>query len=425
MALSPISSSHPKCNKNNKPLFETHDADDNEEEEDGPLVSSMNDGRIYKCGMVPPNSNKLQTIPLLHYLCTSPKICRRDFQENAWKRRILRGQIFVDSAIIQDPDFPLSPNSRINYHRRPWVEPKITVVMPSIDHHNDDDATEDHPGNDNNALKVLYHDEHMMAVHKPSGLPTMPSQTYYEYTVLNALRSCDKKFLAPPQPVHRLGVGTSGVLLIATSLEARNHLCAAIREKRVTKLYRALVENGSTIPDEIRIDCPIGPVPFPIGGDTIHAACPPPCGDPTSNTFDDSKHSAVKHALSLVRVIRRNLESDTAIVEVEIPTGRPHQIRIHMAYAGHPLVGDPLYLNGGIPDKTPKLFSIRRKEEEDMDTDEDDDDEGDNEEQGMVRRVTLPRDCGYSLHAYQISVEHPIQKGKQMTFTAAPPKRLV
>lgn len=403
-----------------KSLYECDDDDD-----DGCMSSMacLNHGRIYKCGMVPPNSDKSQTIPLLEYLCTNPKISRRDFKENAWKRRIIRGQVSVDTIIIHDPDFPLFPNSRINYHRRPWMEPKIHVLMPSVEYTNGD-KTEDHPSHNDNVLKVIYQDEHIMAVHKPSGLPTMPSQTYYEYTVLNALRSLEtddtSQFLAPPQPVHRLGVGTSGVLLIATSIEARNHLSAAIREKRVKKVYRALVENpANTLPDEIRIDCPIGPVPFPIGGDTIHAACPPNGGGV------GGINSAIKDALSLVRVVRRNLESNTAVVEVEIPTGRPHQIRIHMAYAGHPLVGDPLYLKGGIPDKTTKLFPTRRKEEEDMDTDAESEDDEIQEEQGVIRRVTLPRDCGYSLHAYQITVEHPIQKDKKMTLTAIPPTNLL
>ena len=473
-----------------------------------------NHGRTYKCGIVAPNSNKSHTIPLIQFLCNRHNKRTQNFKENAWKRRILRGQVSVDDMIVRDVGTLLPPNSRVEYHRSPWTEPEVHVVVQEEhqerhDHHafcdqNDNETSPpshnsesqydpcDHP----HVLKVIYQDEHLMAVHKPSGLPTMPSQTYFEYTVLNALRrkatatatatatanananantSPNSKdtngdgmtFLAPPQPVHRLGVGTSGILLIATSHEARNQLSAAIREKRVKKVYRALVQNEETILDHMRIDCPIGPVPFPIGGGTIHAACPNDLpaaasggggGCENENSYNDSNNNtssccinsknmnkAAKDALSLVRVVQRNVASNTAVVEVEIPTGRPHQIRIHMAYAGHPLVGDPLYLSGGIPNRTPKLFPVRKKEDEDMDTDDDDDDDVDGggdddkgEEQqeyynccnngrydGMVRRVTLPRDCGYSLHAYQISVDHPIEKGKRMTFTATPPNNLI
>ena len=106
--------------------------------------------------------------------------------------------------------------------------------------------------------------------------------------------------------------------------------------------------------------------------------------------------------------------TDTALVEIEIPTGRPHQIRIHMSYAGYALVDDPLYLPGGIPSHEKKQFPIRKKEDEDIETDIEDDDEEEEEEEEHSKkkrttttRVTLPRDCGYHLHAYQISIENP------------------
>mmetsp|Transcript_53156 Transcript_53156/g.53565 ORF Transcript_53156/g.53565 Transcript_53156/m.53565 type:complete len:376 (-) Transcript_53156:446-1573(-) len=308
----------------------------------------------------------------------------------------------VTSTTITNLTHPLVPGeSRVYYHRPPWKEPSVTVVavaeasslspaavtdssngLPSSVTINGNNFNE-HSCTDTTVLKILYYDEHLMAVHKPSGLPTMPSQTYYRYTVLHALRSINDDtindklndnhhplptFLAPPQPVHRLGVGTSGLLLVATSHPARSALSRAIRDRRVTKVYRALVvcyrqEGGGSshvihewdaaavtvardhvdngcIPDRLRIYCPIGPVPFPISGDTIHAARPcPKDGEPTI---------PAKDALSLVRVISRNRSANTAVVEIAIPTGRPHQIRIHMAYAEYPLVGDPLYQSGGI-----------------------------------------------------------------------------
>ena len=360
----------------------------------------------------------------------------------------------MDGTFVKDPEYPLSPECRISYLRSPWIEPAIDFILPSINTRATDTYSENcssstdscFDDDDPHTLRVIYRDEQLMAVHKPSGLPTMPSQIYFEYSVLNVLRKSDSSsssnstFSAPPQPVHRLGVGTSGVLLIATSLEARTRLSADIRDKHVKKIYRALVR-GADIPDTMKIDCPIGPVPFPIGGGTIHAACP------IDHSVDESKGEGMntgtkvdilsqnvkgpKSALSFVRVVRRNVEAKTAVVEVEIPTGRPHQIRIHMAYVGHPLVGDPLYLPGGIPDCETRLFPIRKKEDEDMDTDDEGEGEyiqgtdGHGNGSGDVMRVPLPRDCGYSLHAYQITVEHPTKRGERMTFTAQPPKHLM
>jgi 23S rRNA pseudouridine1911/1915/1917 synthase len=102
----------------------------------------------------------------------------------------------------------------------------------------------------------------------------------------------------------------------------------------VEKTYRALV-CGTPEEEAFTVDTPIGPVPHPRLGH-VHAA---------SQTG--------KPSLSHVR--RLAVRKGAALVEVSIPTGRPHQIRIHLAAAGHPLVGDPLYAPGGVPRQEPGL----------------------------------------------------------------------
>jgi len=94
-----------------------------------------------------------------------------------------------------------------------------------------------------------------------------------------------------------------------------------------------------------------------------------------------------KPALSHVRVLARG--RDRSVVEVHIPTGRPHQIRIHLAVAGHPLVGDPLYGSGG----------------------------------ALVAEPGLPGDGGYRLHAHRLALDHP-GTGRRLELECAPPEEL-
>lgn len=391
---------------------------DRREEASADGLREWNKGRLYGCGTVPPSSNKSLKVSLEEHLSRN-----KNFGVAAWKRRIFRGQILVEGVVVNDPRFLLSPGNRISYCRAPWREPIVRVVSAGRSSSNELKAADDP-----HILQIIHQDKHLMAVHKPSGLPTMPSQTFYEYSVLQALRrqyATDLEVQSPPQPVHRLGVGTSGVLLVAISPAARKHLTASIREKKTRKIYRALVQ-GADIPDTLEIDCPIGAVPFPIGGGTIYAAVPTQTDHESNSRCAALSATTTKtpmSAFSRLRVVRRNHDNNTAVVEVEIPTGRPHQIRIHLAFVGYPLVGDPLYLPGGIPDRRKRQFPRRRTEDEDPDTDDEDKD-GLEEPQGDVWRVALPRDCGYSLHAYSITVPDPGDPGRSVTFVAPPPKHL-
>ncbi len=170
-------------------------------------------------------------------------------------------------------------------------------------------------------------------------------------------------------PVHRLGRWTSGVVLFALTARARAHLSQALRSGTMWKRYRALA-TGDPASERFTIDVPIGPVPHAILG-TIHAASP-----------------AGRPARSEVRVLERR---DAAfLADVVIATGRPHQIRIHLAAAGHPLVGDPLYAAGGMPSRD---------------------------------ATALPGDPGYLLHAAEIRVKHPVQS-QELVVIAPPPALL-
>jgi len=251
-----------------------------------------------------------------------------------WRERIAGGQIRLDGMAV-GPDAPLVPGQTLTYHRPPWEEP-------------------DAPGD----LAVLHEDADVLAVAKPSGLPVLPGGEYLDHTLLALVRA---RYADAPAPVHRLGRGTSGVVVFARSAQARRQLSEDLRKGRMGKRYRALVRGEPDSPLVIRER--IGRVPYP-GLGYVHAASP-----------------TGKEAETHLRLLERRAAEEGeggSLVEVEIPTGRPHQIRIHLAAVGHPLVGDPLYVTGGRP-RLPE----------------------------PGERPALPGDCGYHLHAMSVAFVHP------------------
>jgi len=214
-------------------------------------------------------------------------------------------------------------------------------------------------------VEVIFQDEFLVAVIKPSGLPTLPGGGFLENTLIARVRAQ----FPEASPMHRLGRGTSGLVLFSRTREAGAGMQAAWREHEVKKTYRALGA-GVCVEDELDITSPIGPVPHPWLG-TIFAASP-----------------MGKASRSRARVLERR--GDATLFQVDIETGRPHQIRIHLAFAGHPLVGDPLYGPGGVP------------------------------REGII---ALPGDLGYFLHAERLAFTHPLT-GEAMDLRAPAPKEL-
>ncbi|MEB3886892.1 RluA family pseudouridine synthase [Lyngbya sp. CCY1209] len=270
----------------------------------------------------------------------------RHSTEMEWRDRLDAGQIWLDGkpAIAE---MRLQPGQELVYHRPPWKEPDVPLFF-----------------------QVLYEDADLLVVAKPSGLPVMPGGGFLEHTLLGQLQRRYPE--ETPVPIHRLGRGTSGLVLLARSQTARSHLTRQMRDRQIGKVYLALA-SGCPDRDEFGIDRAIGKIPHPVLGYIYGAAA--------DGLF----------ARSDCRVLKRC--GDRAIIEVTILTGRPHQIRIHLAAAGFPLVGDPLYEIGGKP-RSP---------------------EGDT--------VPVPGDCGYWLHAYSLSFRHP-KTGATLRITAPPPPEL-
>jgi 23S rRNA pseudouridine1911/1915/1917 synthase len=261
--------------------------------------------------------------------------------ENEWKLRIASGLVFVND-LPATPETILRTGSSLIWRRPPWIEPEAPETF-----------------------SVLHEDDDLIAVDKPAGLPTLPGANFMQSTLLYLVQ----QHCMSAAPVHRLGRWTSGIVLCAKNHDARVHIMEQWTNRTVEKHYRAMAE-GSPLWDEQDITVPIGPVPHRLLG-SVHAAMP-----------------KGKYALSHVKV--RERRETSFICDVNISTGRPHQIRIHLASIGHPLVGDPLYIEGGIP--SPDTNAV-------------------------------PGDPGYQLHAAQLAFYHP-RTGIKMVISCPPPPLL-
>jgi 23S rRNA pseudouridine1911/1915/1917 synthase len=178
-------------------------------------------------------------------------------------------------------------------------------------------------------VPLIFEDEHLMVVDKPAGLVVHPGAGNRSGTLVNAL--LDKGIAGGEDPerpgiVHRLDRDTSGLMVLAKSEEAYAGLVAALSERRVKRIYRALVV-GEGLPHAGIIDSPVGRDP---ANPTLMAAG---VGRPAVTHFE-VMHEAAGHAMLRVR----------------LETGRTHQIRVHLSAIGHPVYADPLY-GEAVPDQ--------------------------------------------------------------------------
>jgi 23S rRNA pseudouridine1911/1915/1917 synthase len=168
---------------------------------------------------------------------------------------------------------------------------------------------------------VVYEDEALLAVDKPAGLPVHPSATYYKNTLTWLLH---KRYGdAAPRLAHRLDRETSGVMLCAKSLDDERELKQQFEQRNVHKRYVAMVR-GQMPETEGRIE--VGLRPSRAG---LHLL------------MEASHEPDALAALTEFRVRERT--RDASLVELWPHTGRQHQLRVHLAFLGHPIVGDKLY----------------------------------------------------------------------------------
>jgi 23S rRNA pseudouridine1911/1915/1917 synthase len=183
-------------------------------------------------------------------------------------------------------------------------------------------------------LDIRFEDEHLLILNKPAGLVVHPAAGNPRGTLQNALLHYDASLASLPRAgiVHRLDKDTSGLMVVARTLAAHKSLVEQLQSRSVHREYLALVQGEVTAGGSI--DAPIGRHPR----DRLRMAVV----------------TSGKPAVTHYRVVER-FPAHT-LLSVRLETGRTHQIRVHMAYIHHPLVGDPLY--GGRP-RLPRAASER------------------------------------------------------------------
>jgi 23S rRNA pseudouridine1911/1915/1917 synthase len=172
-------------------------------------------------------------------------------------------------------------------------------------------------------LRIAWEDEHLLVVDKPAGVVVHPAPGHPSGTLVHGLLAHDAAGGDERRPgiVHRLDRDTSGLLIVARSEEAHRRLQALVRRRAVERGYRALVVGR---PRSRR-----GRIEAPIGRDRR---------DPLRHSLDtDSPRDAVTH-FTVAEVLPRH-----ALLDVQLETGRTHQIRVHLAAIDLPVAGDPVY----------------------------------------------------------------------------------
>lgn len=265
------------------------------------------------------------------------------------------GKLFVNGT-------PVSKNYKIR------IGDEIIIKYPPVE--SSDVVAEDIP------LDVVYEDDDIIVINKPTGMVVHPAAGNYSGTLVNALlHHCGDSLsgiggVVRPGIVHRIDKDTSGLLVVAKNDPAHLSLSEQIKDHNVSRIYYAIV-CGNLKDDNGTIDAPIGRSPIDRKKMAI-------IRDPLKNA---------KNAITHYEVLERF--KGFSFVKCVLETGRTHQIRVHMSSVGHPLLGDEVY--GGVGSK---FFQTNKK---------------------LI--------SGQCLHAGELVLTHPAT-GKEMRFKSALPEEM-
>ncbi|RRD90300.1 23S rRNA pseudouridine(1911/1915/1917) synthase RluD [Conchiformibius steedae] len=217
-------------------------------------------------------------------------------------------------------------------------------------------------------LNIVYEDDAVLVLDKPAGLVVHPAAGNWSGTLLNGLLAHCPALANVPRAgiVHRLDKDTSGLMVVAKTLPAQNHLVKQLQARSVKRIYRAVADG--IVPFDGKIETQIG-------------------RDPHNRTKMAVVKFGGKDALTHVKVLERYRAH--SYIECALETGRTHQIRVHMREAKHPLAGDPVYGNPRHPASPAVKEAVK----------------------GLARQA---------LHAYRLRFIHP-NTGEEVAFEAPLP----
>jgi 23S rRNA pseudouridine1911/1915/1917 synthase len=223
-----------------------------------------------------------------------------DYSRSRLQGWIKEGELTVDGKVLRTRD-KLTGGEKI------VVDAQIAVI-------------EEHKGEDI-PLDIVFEDEHILVLNKPSGLVVHPASGHAEGTLLNALLHHAPEVAQVPRAgiVHRLDRETTGLMVVAKTIQAQTDLVEQLQERTMGREYEAVVQGVM------------------IGGGTVDE----PMGRHSKNRLKMAVVGLGKEAITHYRVLKK-FRSHTHI-RLKLETGRTHQIRVHMAHIKYPLVGDPLY----------------------------------------------------------------------------------
>lgn len=238
-----------------------------------------------------------------------------DSLSRSYIQKIIKdGNVFVNDAVIK-ANYRVRVDDRVRFILPDSVEPDIPAQAIPLD--------------------ILYEDSDILIINKPKNMVVHPAPGHYEGTIVNAIMYHCKGELSGingvmrPGIVHRIDKDTTGSLIICKNNETHNAIAALLKTHDITRKYRAVVY-GNLKEDSGTIDAPIGRHP------------------------NDRKKMAIntkngKRAVTHYKVLEHF--DKFSYVECQLETGRTHQIRVHMASIGHPLLGDEVYSNRKSPYK--------------------------------------------------------------------------
>lgn len=236
---------------------------------------------------------------------------RMEFSRSYLSKLIDDKNVTVDGRVVK-ASFKLSKDDKIRVEIPPA---KDTIILP-----------------ENIPLKIVYEDEDVILIDKPKNMVVHPAPGHYQNTLVNALMYHCKDGLSGingelrPGIVHRIDKDTTGIIIACKNDLAHREIAKQLKEHTIKRKYQAVV-HGNLDADGI--------ISMPIGRDRIDRK-------KMSVVANGSGKEAITH-YRLIKNYKTRNGSKFAHIECILETGRTHQIRVHMSYIGHPLLGDDVY----------------------------------------------------------------------------------